>query len=40
MGVRPDAPTTETIVPLTFYEIIKIPKTSSGVSIQRFEKER
>jgi hypothetical protein len=23
MGVRPDAPTTETIVPVTFYEFIK-----------------
>jgi hypothetical protein len=23
MGVRPDAPTIETIVPATFYEIIK-----------------
>jgi len=24
MGVRPDAPTIETIVPATFYEIIKV----------------
>jgi hypothetical protein len=24
LGVRPDAPTIETIVPVTFYEIIKV----------------